>query len=142
MSDSAQADQAIKALNGAELGGRALNVNEARPKTEGGRGFSRAPKAADVSGGSRAGRVRLTAAGYTRLVAAFWVIKIRAVWKPSKSAKKRCNVWSGEGERPPGGSSENRILKARSAMDHPMMPKRLHPISQPRNESTTDQRAT
>jgi RNA recognition motif-containing protein len=37
MSDSAQADQAIKALNGAELDGRALNVNEARPKTEGGR---------------------------------------------------------------------------------------------------------
>jgi RNA recognition motif-containing protein len=36
MGDSAQADQAIKALNGAELDGRALNVNEARPKTEGG----------------------------------------------------------------------------------------------------------
>jgi cold-inducible RNA-binding protein len=36
MSDSAQADQAINGLNGAELDGRALNVNEARPKTEGG----------------------------------------------------------------------------------------------------------
>src|SRR5215831_11372631 len=36
MPDSAQADQAIKALNGADLDGRALNVNEARPKTEGG----------------------------------------------------------------------------------------------------------
>jgi cold-inducible RNA-binding protein len=44
MSDSAQADQAIRALNGAELDGRALNVNEARPKTEGGRGFSRGPQ--------------------------------------------------------------------------------------------------
>jgi RNA recognition motif-containing protein len=45
MSDSAQADQAIQALNGAELDGRALNVNEARPKTEGGRGgFSRGPQ--------------------------------------------------------------------------------------------------
>ena len=44
MSGSAQADQAIKALNGAELDGRALNVNEARPKTEGGRGFSRGPQ--------------------------------------------------------------------------------------------------
>ena len=45
MSDSAQADQAIKALNGAELDGRALNVNEARPKAEGGRGgFSRGPQ--------------------------------------------------------------------------------------------------
>jgi RNA recognition motif-containing protein len=44
MSESAQADQAIRALNGAELDGRALNVNEARPKTEGGRGFSRGPQ--------------------------------------------------------------------------------------------------
>jgi RNA recognition motif-containing protein len=46
MSDSAQADQAIQALNGAELDGRAMNVNEARPKTEGGggRGFSRGPQ--------------------------------------------------------------------------------------------------
>ncbi len=45
MADSAEADQAIAALNGAELGGRALNVNEARPKTEGGRGgFSRGPQ--------------------------------------------------------------------------------------------------
>lgn len=38
MADSAQADQAIAALNGADLEGRALNVNEARPKPEGGRG--------------------------------------------------------------------------------------------------------
>jgi len=38
MSDSAQADQAITALNGTNLDGRALNVNEARPKPEGGRG--------------------------------------------------------------------------------------------------------
>ena len=44
MSDSAQADQAIKALHGAEVDGRALNVNEARPKTEGGHGFSRSPQ--------------------------------------------------------------------------------------------------
>lgn len=45
MSDSAQADQAIAALNGAELDGRALNVNEARPKPEGGRGgFARGPQ--------------------------------------------------------------------------------------------------
>ena len=40
MSDSAQADQAITALNGTNLDGRALNINEARPKPEGGRGFS------------------------------------------------------------------------------------------------------
>jgi cold-inducible RNA-binding protein len=38
MSDSAQAEQAIAALNGSDVDGRALNVNEARPKTEGGGG--------------------------------------------------------------------------------------------------------
>jgi RNA recognition motif-containing protein len=38
MTDAAQADQAIAALNGYQLEGRAINVNEARPKTEGGRG--------------------------------------------------------------------------------------------------------
>jgi cold-inducible RNA-binding protein len=36
MSDSAQADQAINALNGYQLDGRALSVNEARPKPSGG----------------------------------------------------------------------------------------------------------
>jgi cold-inducible RNA-binding protein len=41
MSDSAQADQAIAALNGVTVEGRALNINEARPKPQGGggRGF-------------------------------------------------------------------------------------------------------
>jgi cold-inducible RNA-binding protein len=40
MTDDAEADRAIAGLNGRELGGRSLNVNEARPKTEGGsRGF-------------------------------------------------------------------------------------------------------
>lgn len=41
MTDSAEADRAIAALNGADLGGRALNINEARPKPQGGggRGF-------------------------------------------------------------------------------------------------------
>jgi len=39
MTDSAAADRAIAALNGANLGGRPLNVNEARPRPErGGRG--------------------------------------------------------------------------------------------------------
>ena len=41
MSDSTQADQAINALNGANLDGRALNVNEARPKPQGGGGGAR-----------------------------------------------------------------------------------------------------
>lgn len=36
MPDRTEAQNAINALNGAELNGRALNVNEARPKTEGG----------------------------------------------------------------------------------------------------------
>jgi cold-inducible RNA-binding protein len=36
MTDPAEADRAIEALNGTELGGRSLNVNEARPKTNGG----------------------------------------------------------------------------------------------------------
>jgi len=42
MTDAAQADAAIAALNGANLDGRALNINEAKPKTAGGGGgFSR-----------------------------------------------------------------------------------------------------
>src|SRR5271170_5609392 len=35
MSNNAEADRAISGLNGRDLDGRALNVNEARPKTEG-----------------------------------------------------------------------------------------------------------
>jgi RNA recognition motif-containing protein len=38
MSDATQADRAIASLNGANLGGRSLNVNEARPKVVGGGG--------------------------------------------------------------------------------------------------------
>ncbi len=36
MSDGEQADKAIAELNGTTLGSRALNVNEARPKTSSG----------------------------------------------------------------------------------------------------------
>jgi RNA recognition motif-containing protein len=41
MTDSAEADKAMASLNGSDLNGRALNVNEAQPKTGGGggRGF-------------------------------------------------------------------------------------------------------
>jgi RNA recognition motif-containing protein len=41
MSDGAEADRAIAALNGTQLDGRSLNINEARPKPQGGgnRGF-------------------------------------------------------------------------------------------------------
>ena len=40
MANSAEADRAINALNGNDVGGRTLNVNEARPKGEGGSGGS------------------------------------------------------------------------------------------------------
>jgi RNA recognition motif-containing protein len=39
MSNRSEAEAAITNLNGAELNGRALNVNEARPKPAGGGGF-------------------------------------------------------------------------------------------------------
>lgn len=38
MTEAAEADRAIAGLNGREVDGRALNVNEARPKTQGGGG--------------------------------------------------------------------------------------------------------
>jgi cold-inducible RNA-binding protein len=54
MTNDGEAEKAIAALNGRELGGRALNVNEARHKTErsggGGGGFR--------SGGGSGGRGR------------------------------------------------------------------------------------
>jgi len=40
MKTDQEAQAAIAALNGQDSGGRALTVNEARPKTEGGRGGS------------------------------------------------------------------------------------------------------
>ena len=61
MSDPAQADAAINALNGANLDGRALNVNEARPKTAGGGGgggFSRGGGGNSRGGGGGGGRSR------------------------------------------------------------------------------------
>ena len=36
MSDRGEAEKAIETLNGKEFGGRTLNVNEARPKTDSG----------------------------------------------------------------------------------------------------------
>ncbi len=42
MTDATEADRAISVLNGHNLDGRALNINEARPKPQGGggRGFA------------------------------------------------------------------------------------------------------
>src|SRR5689334_18521942 len=39
MTNREEAERAIAAINGRELGGRALNVNEARPRPERGGGF-------------------------------------------------------------------------------------------------------
>jgi len=39
MTDRGAAETAISQLNGADLNGRTLNVNEARPKPQGGSGF-------------------------------------------------------------------------------------------------------
>src|SRR4030095_1340961 len=41
MANDAEGDRAIQSINGQEVGGRALNVNEARPKGEGGGGGGR-----------------------------------------------------------------------------------------------------
>jgi RNA recognition motif-containing protein len=41
MANSEEGDKAIAALNGSQLGGRTLNVNEARPKVERGGGRDR-----------------------------------------------------------------------------------------------------
>ncbi len=44
MANATEADAAIAALNGANVGGRSLNVNEARPKPQGGGGFGGAQR--------------------------------------------------------------------------------------------------
>lgn len=50
MADAQEADRAISALNGTNLGGRALNVNEARPKVD------RGGSGGGSGGGFRGGR--------------------------------------------------------------------------------------
>jgi RNA recognition motif-containing protein len=50
MTDRQEAETAINQLNGAELNGRAMNVNEARPKPAGGGGGR------PFGGGGRGGR--------------------------------------------------------------------------------------
>jgi len=45
MTDSEEADRAIAAVNGVNLDGRVLNVNEARPKTDRGGGGPRQRRA-------------------------------------------------------------------------------------------------
>jgi RNA recognition motif-containing protein len=53
MSDSSAAQAAIRGVNGTELGGRTLNVNEAKPRTEGGGGGGRGGRGGGGGGGGR-----------------------------------------------------------------------------------------
>ena len=55
MSSSAEAESAINALNGVEKDGRAMTVNEARPKAEGGGGGGGRGRS-DYGGGGGGGR--------------------------------------------------------------------------------------
>lgn len=55
MTDRRDAETAISQLNGAELNGRALNVNEARPKTEDGRSGGFRPNRDSNRGGGFGG---------------------------------------------------------------------------------------
>jgi len=51
MTDRREAETAISVLNGTELNGRAMNVNEARPKTEGAGGARRGGSSGNRGGG-------------------------------------------------------------------------------------------
>jgi RNA recognition motif-containing protein len=53
MADAAEADRAISALNGADLDGRPLKVNEARPKPPSGGGFGNSFRGSRGSSGPR-----------------------------------------------------------------------------------------
>lgn len=59
MTNPGEAEAAIAALNGAEMNGRALNVNEARPRPQGGfgdRGGNRGGNRGGFSGGRASNR--------------------------------------------------------------------------------------
>ena len=56
MPDSGQANAAIEAINGTELDGRSLNVNEARPRTAGGGGGGGGRGGGGGGGGGRRDR--------------------------------------------------------------------------------------
>jgi cold-inducible RNA-binding protein len=59
MTNASEADKAIAALNGKELGGRALTINEAKPKTD-------RPKSGPRFGGGGGGRGRDDYQGHAR----------------------------------------------------------------------------
>jgi cold-inducible RNA-binding protein len=59
MTDDSEAERAIAALNGTELDGRALNINEARPREDrGGRGGFRSNSGGGGGGFRRGGQGR------------------------------------------------------------------------------------
>ena len=60
MNSSEDGEKAIAALNGSQVGGRTINVNEARPKTErgGGGGFGGGGGGRGFGGGGGGGRGR------------------------------------------------------------------------------------
>lgn len=60
MSNAGEAEKAIAALNGSELGGRALKINEAKPKTD------RPRSSGQRFGGDRGGRGRDDYRGHAR----------------------------------------------------------------------------
>ncbi len=64
MTNDAEAKEAIAGLNGTEMEGRTLTVNEARPRTEGGGGGRR-----PGGGGSRGGGAVMVAAAAAAVVA-------------------------------------------------------------------------
>jgi RNA recognition motif-containing protein len=55
MNNNAEADRAIAELNGRDFGGRALNVNEARPKGDSGSGGGGGYRGRSGGGASRQG---------------------------------------------------------------------------------------
>jgi RNA recognition motif-containing protein len=55
MPNDAEAAKAIAALDGKDVGGRNLKVNEARPKSESGGSGPRGPRSGSGSGGDRGG---------------------------------------------------------------------------------------
>jgi cold-inducible RNA-binding protein len=55
MTERRDAENAIASLNGADLNGRAMNVNEARPKPQGGGGFGGGGGNRGGGGGGRGG---------------------------------------------------------------------------------------
>ncbi len=61
MGDRGQAEKAIEALNGTQFGGRSLNINEARPKTDGG-----GPRGPRSGGGGGRGGSRDDYSGHAR----------------------------------------------------------------------------